>query len=248
MRGGMGAARHWLEAFIEFRRLAGLIALPRYFANWSRYSRLGGAIDWRESYPILTDWVAHTPFDAHYFYQAAWVGRKLANAKPLWHLDVGSSVMMINVLSAIIPTVFLDYRPLCASLPGLTPVAGDVLALPIAPGTVQSLSCLHVIEHIGLGRYGDALDPEGSRKAASELVRILASGGHLYLSTPIGRERVQFNAHRVFAPETVLAMFRDLEYVDGAVVDDRGNFCTALDFARANHFEYGCGMYEFRKL
>ena len=85
--------------------------------------------------------------------------------------------MTIGAISGSVPTIFVDYRPLEVRLPGLTCVAGTIEQLPFADVSLRSLSCLHVIEHIGLGRYGDSLDPDGSRKAAVELQRVVAVGG-----------------------------------------------------------------------
>jgi SAM-dependent methyltransferase len=242
-------ARSWLLAFIHPRPLVGVFYLPRYFSHWVRYARSasGQKPALLDAQPCLGDWSTHTPFDAHYFYQGAWLARKVALAKPEKHVDVGSSVMMISVLSAVVDTIFVDYRPLRASLPGLTSLAGNILDLPFEENAVKSLSCLHVIEHIGLGRYGDPIDPEGSRKAAAELQRVVCPGGRLYLSLPVGRERVCFNAHRVHAPETVLDMFREMRLVEFSYVDDDGNYHEGQPVQRADGLEYGCGMFMFEK-
>jgi SAM-dependent methyltransferase len=163
-------------------------------------------------------------------------------------VDIGSSVMTIAALSGFVDTLFVDYRPLQVSLPGLECRAGDITALPFEDDTVESLSCLHVIEHIGLGRYGDPLDPEGSQTAARELQRIVRPGGDLYLSTPVGRERVCFNAHRVFAPESVVAMFERMELVGFSFVDDAGNLVEDSTPDAAGSNEYACGLFHFCKL
>src|SRR4051812_43996008 len=191
--------RNWVLAFLTPRPLVGALYLPRYLSHWRAYSRRAGkrAARFADSYPCLGDWTSATPFDAHYFYQGAWLARRLAARRPTEHVDVGSSALMLSVLSATTPVRHFDFRPLQAALPGLQCAAGDILALPLAAGSVASLSCLHVIEHIGLGRYGDPIDPEGSARAARELARVLAPGGRLYLSVPVGRERTCFNAHRV---------------------------------------------------
>lgn len=238
---------NWLTAFVDLRRIAGLTNFPRFLADWRRYNRLSSAerIAWLETYPCLTDRTIHTPFDSHYFYQACWAGRKLVESTPIRHVDIGSSVIMIGILSALVPTVYVDYRPLKAKVKGLTSMAGDLLALPFADKSAHSISCLHVIEHVGLGRYGDVLDPEGSFKAAREILRVLAPGGRLLFSTTVGRERVQFNAHRIFAPETVLSMFTGLELLDFAMVNDKGVFLAQGNFANALSCEYACGMFEF---
>ena len=125
--------------------------------------------------------------------------------------------------------------------------AGNILELKIADASVASLSCLHVIEHIGLGRYGDPIDPEGSRRAAAQLARILAPHGRLYVSAPVGRERICFNAHRVFAPETVVAMFAPLRLQAFALTDDSGAFHDPAPLEAARSLDYGCGMFEFTR-
>jgi hypothetical protein len=105
-----------------------------------------------------------------------------------------------------------------------------------------------VIEHIGLGRYGEPLDPAGSRKAAAQLVRVLAPGGRLYLSLPVGRERTCFNAHRVFDPRTVVEMFAPLALEAFALVDDEGRFHQPSALEAANGLDYGCGMFELARV
>lgn len=242
-------ARHWLLAFLYPRPIVGIFNLPRFFAHLRRYRSSEGAeqIDFADMQPCLGDWSTHTPFDAHYFYQGAWLSRKIATARPERHVDIGSSVLTVSVLCAWVKTIFLDYRPLKTSLPGLTSVAGSILRLPFADDSVDSLSCLHVIEHIGLGRYGDPIDPLGSVKAAHELQRVLKPGGTLYLSLPVGRERVCFNAHRVHAPESVERLFPHLRLIEFSFVDDQGNLCERQAIAAATALEYGCGLFVFGK-
>lgn len=248
MRCAKSLARNWVLPFVDPSRLASVIRLPRFFVDWYRFRRrCPGSAQFVDLRPCLSDQISHTPFDPHYFYQAAWAARHLAEAKPSLHIDVGSSIAMISVLSAYVPLIFVDYRPLQAKLFGLSAVAGNITSLPFADASIQSLSSLHVIEHIGLGRYGDPIDPCGSFAALCELERVLARGARLYLSTPIGRERVCFNAHRVFSPRTILNKLQSLRLVSFAFVDDAGNFENSLDFAKTDSFSYGCGMFVFTK-
>lgn len=242
--------RRWLLAFLYPRPLLGILYLPRFFKHWFRYARSSGAQKIRvlDLQPCLGDWSTHTPFDAHYFYQGAWLARRVYSAKVARHVDIGSSVLTMSVLSAQVETTFVDYRPLKASLPGLTSIAGNILDLPFAEDSVESLSCLHVIEHIGLGRYGDPIDPQGSVKAALELQRIVIPGGKLFLSLPVGRERICFNAHRVHAPATVLGMFPQMKLAEFSYVDDDGQYHERISVEAASHLEYGCGLFQFEKL
>jgi SAM-dependent methyltransferase len=198
-------------------------------------------------YPCLSDRLAKTPFDPHYFFQGAWLSRRLAQHRPESHVDIGSSVMMVSVLSAQVPVVFVDYRPLQVNLPGILSVGGDLKRLPFVDAGLASVSSLHVIEHVGLGRYGDSLDPDGSRAAARELARVVRPAGRLYLSVPVGRERVCFNAHRVFAPSTIVSYFSGMQLQGFGLVDDAGRFRNDAPFEAAADLDYGCGMFEFVK-
>lgn len=242
-------AKHWLGAFVDWRRLLSLRFLPRYFVEWMSFRRQAG--DWpvrvADSFPLLGDRLPTTPFDPHYFYQGNWLARRLAQVRPPQHIDVGSSVLTMGVLSAHVPTIFVDYRPLVVRQGGLDCIAADITRLPFADRSLRSLSCLHVIEHIGLGRYGDPLNGEGARLAAQELQRIVADGGRLYLSTPIGRERVCFNAHRVFAPSTIIGWFSELQLVSFSYVSDDGGLHEGVSPADVPSLEYGCGLFEFQR-
>lgn len=242
-------ARNWAAALLYPRPVVGLLYLPRFIGHWIKYARTAGAqkVGVLDSHPCLCDWTMHTPFDAHYFYQGAWLARRLGESKLHQHVDVGSSVLTMSVLSAWVNTVFVDYRPLKVSLPGLSSVAGDILRLPFTNNSLYSLSCLHVIEHIGLGRYGDPIDPQGSIKAAYELQRIMRPGGKLFLSLPIGRERVCYNAHRVYAPDSVIRIFEKLRLVEFSYVDDAGELRERRMPSSASELQYGCGLFEFEK-
>jgi hypothetical protein len=242
--------RSWVLPFVDPRQLLSVTLLPRFLLDLRAYRRLakGERVLLSDAYPCLSDRVSHTPFDAHYFYQGAWLARRLERIPTALHVDAGSSVMMVSVLSAQVPLVFVDYRPLQTRLPGILPVAGNLTALPFADSSLVSISSLHVIEHVGLGRYGDPIDPTGSGRAAAELQRVVSARGRLYVSVPVGRERVCFNAHRVFAPATIVEMFPRMKLESFSVVDDAGRFTENAALGVASALEYGCGMFEFTKM
>ena len=227
----------------------GLTSYPGYIRDWRQYARMPGAEPMllRNAAPQLYDRTGTTGVDHHYFYVDGWAMRRIVAAKPDRHVDIGSQTMFVNLLSAVVPVTFVDYRPLKEALPGLTNQSGDILQLPFEDGSLPSLSCLHVAEHIGLGRYGDPLNPSGTRLACAELRRVLAPGGNLYFALPVGRERVEFNAHRVHAPETILAYFAGLELVEFSGVDDEARYVERVAPARLADSRYACGMFWFRK-
>jgi SAM-dependent methyltransferase len=220
-----------------------------FLRQWLRYSHMTGAegLKFRDAYPQIFDRTPDTGFDAHYLYQAAWASQRLAALRPRQHVDIGSDIRYVTMLSSCLPVIFVDFRPLRARLPNLNCISGDVLALPFASGSVESLSCLHVAEHIGLGRYGDALNPQGTRLACKELTRVLAPGGHLFFSVPVGRPRLCFNAHRIHHPALILEYFAGLELLDFSAVDDDGAPLMHIDPEQMVTAEYACGLFAFRQ-
>ena len=173
--------------------------------------------------------------------------RRIVPTRPRLHVDIGSQIIFANLLAGVIPVVFVDYRPLNAKLSGLTCLGGSLLGLPFADRSLSSVSCLHVIEHIGLGRYGDPLDPEGTRKALRQLARVLSPGGNLFLATPVGKTRLCFNAHRIHLAEAIREMVPELELVEFSGVHDNGRYVEHVQLSSFRESEYACGFFWFRR-
>ncbi len=147
-----------------------------FAADFARYKALPNAasrftVNWEDRYPCLDDNLSTTDFNPHYVYHPAWAARKLALEKPQEHVDISSMLNFATMLSAFIPVRFYDYRPARLNLDGLTSEPNDLCKLSFASDSIRSLSCMHVVEHVGLGRYGDPLDVDGDLKACRELAR-----------------------------------------------------------------------------
>lgn len=242
-------AYRWVDPVLDVRRLA---AVPRYVSflqDVVRYRRLPGAerLTWLDTYPCLHDKTKTSCFDRHYFYQDAWAFRRIVESGTAAHVDVGSRVDFVGMLAAVTKVTFIDLRPLEVNWQNLGSRAGTILALPLPGNAVASLSCLHVAEHIGLGRYGDALDPQGTLRATRELARVLAPGGNLYFSVPVGKPRVCFNAHRIHSPEQILDYFDELELAEFSAVGDDRVFYLRADLRMFAQSQYACGLFWFRK-
>ena len=238
--------RRWAGPFAR-HPLRSWLGYGRFFRDRGRYLQMGGRAPLGDSYPCLFDATSHTPFDSHYFYQAAWAMRKIAAKAPAGHVDVGSDLRFVGMVAALVDTTFIDIRPPQLALDRLTCRAGSVLKLPLADGSAASLSSLSVIEHIGLGRYGDPLLPRGTELAAQELCRVLAPGGDLLISLPVGAERECFNAHRIFDPLTVLSLFASLQLRDFSVVDDAGNYHAGVAPSAYRELSFGNGLFHFSR-
>lgn len=136
-------------------------------------------------FAIHNERTADTELDPWYFYQDTWAFRRVLGVGPDWLLDVGSTALLVGILAQCLPVTSVDVRPLPVDLPGLKCLRGSITELPFEDGSVPMATSLSVIEHVGLGRYGDLIDPRGSERACKELQRVLAPGGHLLLSCPI---------------------------------------------------------------
>jgi len=211
--------------------LKGLWGYVWYFVDLIKFKMLSPKtkIKLFDLYPQLHDKTSMTRFDVHYFYQQLWLFENVLKNKPKEHVDVGSTYQMSGYLLKIIPTTFIDIRPIDAKLENLKVLDASILDLPYEDSSLESFSCLHVIEHIGLGRYGDEVDSNGWKKACKELQRVLAKGGKLYVSVPIGKSKVCFNAHRVFSAEDIVKEFSNCMLIGFSAVDDKGNFSGILE-------------------
>ncbi len=248
---GLRYLNRLLRPFLDVKGLmVSLAETPRFLAQIVLYQRASQEkVPLAEIYPALKDRrdVA-ARLDPHYFPQDLYVARRIMADRPQLHVDVGSRVDGFAAqLSLALPVEFVDLRPLEIEVPNLHHRQGTLYALPYPDGSVASVSSLHVVEHVGLGRYGDPLGPLGTREGPGGLKRILAPGGVLYLSVPVGRPRVCFNSHRVFSPEFVIDRLPELRLTKFAGINDAGVFSEDVLPQTLAGSDYALGIYEFRR-
>jgi len=220
------------------------------FATTAAADRRGFSVERSDRLPCLQDRTPSSGFDRHYVYHTAWASRLLARLRPAEHVDVASSVYFATLASAFVPVRYYEYRPVELGLSNLACGQADLTSLPFDDDSIPSMSCMHVVEHLGLGRYGDELDFDGDLKAIAELRRVLAPDGNLLFVVPVGRPRIQFNAHRIYGFDQVREAFGDLELTEFSLVPDRRDGFGLIENASrelADRQRYGCGCFWFRK-
>jgi hypothetical protein len=230
-------------------------SLPRYLSNiFSFRKNYKGKF---ELLPCLHDWYEEGGnAKSEYFLQDLYVSRFIFEANPTNHLDIGSSVEGFVAHVASFRTIeVLDVRPITSEIPGIVFKTVD-LSKPIEAslhGFYDSVSCLHALEHFGLGRYGDPIDVNGHIKGIENMAKILRVSGTFYLSVPIGIERVEFNANRVFNPLNIikiasefnfeLVKFGSIEHSNVIFYDH----IKDINFQRLGSIRYSLGIFIFKK-
>lgn len=175
------------------------------------------AIEEKYNMPIYTDRYAMAGSVNNYFWQDLWAARKIYRESPKWHYDIGSRIdgFVAHLLTFRDNVNLIDIRPMDRTVDGLHFVCADATNLvEIEDGSIESLSALCSLEHFGLGRYGDEIDPDACYKCFSAIGRKIKKGGNIYLSVPVGKEHVEFNAHRVFFASTIIDSFSNYKLIE----------------------------------
>jgi len=239
-----------------YQFLRGITLLPAFFSDYRTFAKSAKKSEGRfplrkrDFFLCLFDKTTDTPFDPHYTYHPAWAARVVARTNPKKHIDIASALKFSTIVSAFVPVDFYDYRPANLKLSNLDSKHGDLLSLPFSDNSVESISCMHTIEHVGLGRYGDPIDYDGDIKAIKEMIRVTAAGGTLIFVTPVGQPRIEYNAHRIYSYEQIMSYFSDMKLVEFTLIPD--DYKETGPIENANPLlvakqRYACGCFVFTK-
>lgn len=230
--------------------------IRQYFAFRKELKRLSPHIKIK-LYPCLQDRGSQSGIaDGHYFHQDLYVASKIFCENPKNHLDIASRIDgFVAHVASFRKLDVIDIRPLKSSHENINFIQADIYADESIAllGTYQSISCLHALEHMGLGRYGDKLNVYGHVLAFKKITELLESGGVLYLSLPIGEPRIEFNAHRIFSLNEIMILIKyDYELIDFSYVNDLGvlykNYrLSEIDYINNLNCNYGLGILVLRK-
>ncbi len=237
-----------ISPFFRCRPLKIIKMMSWYFKDYFKFKTMARNYNlkqlyFKDIYPCLTDNTEYTPIDPVYFFQDSWAAKKIFELKPDHHYDIGSSVKTIGIISQFVPVTMIDIRPLELELENLFFLKGSILNIPFESNSIKTLSCLCVAEHIGLGRYGDSIDPLGSEKAIKELKRVLKTEGIILFSIPVDSEnKIYFNAHRAFTREYILELF------DGfCLIEEKYIYGNKIYCSYDKNKGFGTGLFMFKK-
>lgn len=238
-----------------------------YVEDVIEYTRQRGTssqfpIDEEDQMIFLTDCVQEAGLTGDYFFQDMWAAREIYRSNVKHVYDIGSRMdgYIAHLLAMEVHVTLLDIRPFPHKVEGIDFIQTNATDLSNIPDeSIETLSSLCALEHFGLGRYGDPIDYNGWRKSLHAIKRKLKIGGTLYLSVPVGNtERVQFNAHRIFKPLTIVnelipeLELREFSYIDvpntKIVTCFKGGDLSVLERVTENLGNYLTGLFTFKKL
>jgi hypothetical protein len=242
----------WRLAFLMLRAILNRRhGISKYLSDIRKFTEAGGKIT--HIFPVLNEYKDQAgTATGHYFHQDLLVASLIHDKNPLRHIDVGSRIDgFVAHVAAFRLIDVLDYRSLvnCGHA-RIKFMQADMMSLDSKFYEItDSLSCLHALEHFGLGRYGDPINPTGHITGFKNLHKMLKLGGYLYISFPIGQHSVHFNAHRIFNPKEILDWSIGLFTVERFdFVDDQGDLHKNQSIDHVPNLDYGCGIYTLKKI
>ena len=237
---------------INILKFKNLLYFIKFFKDLIKYKRLNGKINY--IFPVLgEDKKKSGHITNHYFYQDLLVASYIFKNRPTKHVDIGSRIdgFVANVASFRKIEVFdlrinkINFKNIKFRKLNLNKVNKKLY------NYTDSISCLHTIEHFGLGRYGDTIDPDSYIKGFNNLIKMLKPKGLLYISFPISNNsETFFNLERRFNPNDILGWTKKLVLLNFDYIDDKQklNLNVNLRSLKKKNIINGCGIYVFRKI
>ena len=239
----------------DARRFSSIRNYPRYRRDLFKFKKSGGVVTHKDG--ILVDYNSEAgSASGHYFHQDLLVASYINKNKPKRHIDIGSRIDGFVAHVASFRNIdVMDVRKLQdTGHKRISFIQADLMEENCKFLNISdSISCLHAIEHFGLGRYGDSIDPDGHKKGFNNILGMLKKGGILYISFPIAnKNEIHFNANRVFSPKDIFTWAnykKSIKLQNFDYVDDLGNLHRNINIDSKNiDVVHGCGIYTFKKI
>lgn len=234
-------------------QLKNLKNLRRFQCEKKEFLKRGGKIT--GYFPFLNDYNSSAGIaSGHYFHQDLLIAKYIYKRRPIRHIDIGSRIDgFIAHVAAFRKVEVFDIRKLkIKNQENILFKKMDIMK-EVIKNRCDSISCLHAIEHFGLGRYGDKIDPNGHLKGYQNICKVLKPNGHLYISFPISDiPKIEFNAHRIFSATEIFSWptgGAKMKLIRFDFVDDKGNLHLNKSPKKIkNEFNWSCGIYTFQKI
>lgn len=211
------------------------------------------AIEEKNNRPIITDKYEEMGSIDDSFWESVWTASRIRENMPKEHYDIGSRLngFLSIIISMGIPLKVIDVRPFPVDIEGMENIIDDATELKeFEDDSIESLSAVSSLEHFGLGRYGDKVNPEGCFDCFDNIQKKLKQNGRFYMTVPIGRERCCFNAHRVFNPLTIVNEFNRLRLVEFSYISN-GRIYRNVDLYQFENYKDDViynGLFLFEKI
>lgn len=192
------------------------------------------------------------PFEFFDYYAVfyAWVSRWFERRKRrLKILDVGGVKIANAILSAkhdITSVVLKDPLDKITDIKYVICDVGDG-KLPIYDDFFDVLICPATIHLIGLGRYGDKINPYAIPNFISEINRVMKrENSHIFLATTLGENALIFNIYYIFDFHTYLRLFKGWNLIEYFVDEWSGSSgMVSQQDIKSMGLKYGSNKFSF---
>ena len=126
-----------------------------------------------------------------------------------------AEAMLMN--HGVAELITAEYTKIDTDYPRLTIITPFELAAMYLRGDWEPVDFIFTfssLEHDGLGRYGDPINPWGDLQMMARLHCLLKDDGWLFFGVPTGRDTILWNSHRIYGRHRLRLLFQDWWYIE----------------------------------
>jgi len=173
------------------------------------------------------EYFTHYDAFAKYAFEEVWKFNKTSDKTPRI-FDVGSTKAFLSILSVFCEVEALNLNDPLDYHTSVKYTKGDISEynprLNPKAGSYDFITSFASFHLLGLGRYGDKINPAAQSKFVELCDTLLAPGGKVIFSFSFGKDQLLFNNGWVFSLETIKNFFSNFKIID--VLVDRNSYGT----------------------